>query len=309
MSVRIVTYGGRVGWFLRKHFSKYTSEAYLSFQYHIRNRLYKKYISYFANQKQIPHPCLISIETINKCNGTCSFCPVNRNNDPRPFQKMPAELFYKIIGELRDKGYSGYLNLYVNNEPFVDTRIEEWYRYAKEQLPAAKMLLYTNGQLISKDRFDEIIPYIDKMIINNYSDNLKLHESIKKLYDYIKTVPEYEKKDITIQVRYIHEILTNRAGTAPNKKRKRDIHWECIMPYTDITIFPNGILGLCCNDALEKTNFGDLNNKNIWDIWESKQYDNLRQVIGKDRNNYYFCRGCDFFDAGIRSEFIMGKMM
>ncbi len=304
MAVKIVTYGGRLGWFLRKHFSKYTSEAYLNLQYMMRRNLYNQYIKYFDKQMKPPFPCLVSVETINKCNCTCSFCPVNKNIDPRPFQKMSEELFHKIIAELREVDYDGYLSLYINNEPFVDTRIEDWYRYAKEQLPNAKMLLYTNGSLMSRERFDKIAPYIDKMIINNYSEKLSLHKNIADLYEYIKSKKEYRDRDITIQIRYIHEILTNRVGDAPNKKERKVIHWECIMPYTDITIFPSGVVGLCCSDALEKTDYGNVAEENLWNIWGSEQFKTLRKTIGRDRNDYNFCKGCDFFDAGIRNTFI-----
>lgn len=308
MAVKCTTFGGRIGWILRKHFSCLTSKAYLDAQYIIRRRLYKKYMRYFNEQKEVPKPCLISIETINRCNGTCDFCPANRNLDKRPFQKMSERLFQKIIRELKDIDYDGYLNLYVNNEPLIDSRIEVWYAYAKEQLPNAKMLLYTNGLLMSKERFDKIVPYVDKMIINDYSEKLKLHENISLLYSYIKSKPEYRKRDIKIQIRYIHEILTNRAGNAPNKKKKKKIHWGCIMPFTDMTIFPNGVVGLCCSDVLEKTNYGNIKDTDLWTIWKSSEYQSLRKVIGEDRENYEFCKGCDFFDAGIRNMFIKKRL-
>ena len=145
---------------------------------------------------------------------------------------MDEALFYKIIDELKSVSYDGYLNLYVNNEPFMDKRIEDWYRYAKENLPNAKMLLYTNGLLLTPERIDKVAPYIDKMIINNYSEELQLQPNIKQLYDHIKNYLEYQDMDITIQIRYINEILSNRAGYAPNKGKSKEIHWNCIMPYT-----------------------------------------------------------------------------
>lgn len=40
----------------------------------------------------------IEIETINRCNGVCSFCPVNVRNDSRTLALMPWNLFEKIIG-------------------------------------------------------------------------------------------------------------------------------------------------------------------------------------------------------------------
>ena len=146
--IKCTTYGGKIGWFLRTHFSNFTSSAYLEFQYKIRKNLFKKYVWLFEKRMaegQFFLPCLVSIETINRCNSTCEFCPANKNADKRPFEKMNEELFKRIIDELKELNYDGYLNLYVNNEPFMDTRIEEWYEYASKMLPLAKMLLYTNG--------------------------------------------------------------------------------------------------------------------------------------------------------------------
>lgn len=305
--LKIVTYGGRLGWFLRKYFSFITSDLYLNWQYLIRRSLFKKYIEFFdynflnGNTLQ---PCLISIETINRCNSTCSFCPANKDMESRPFQKMDEELFYKIISELKEIDYAGYLNLYVNNEPFIDNRIEDWYIYAKSQLPMAKMLLYTNGTLLNRERFSKIIPVIDKCIINNYTETLKLHTNLKDIVKMIKEEKVYWDKDITIQIRYIKEILTNRAGDAPNKRKKSNNKMICIMPFTDFTIYPDGTVGLCCSDALEKTNYGNVANESIRSIWSSKQYQKLRHIIGNNRSDYSFCNGCDFVDAGIRNEFM-----
>ena len=57
--------------------------------------------------KTTPTPLFnnIEIETVNRCNGTCSFCPVNKNQDPREYKKMPEELFKKIIKELKEINY------------------------------------------------------------------------------------------------------------------------------------------------------------------------------------------------------------
>lgn len=309
--IKCVTYAGRIGWILRKHFSKYTSFAYLEVQYALRKNLFKKYVEAFHKQQKSDNtwlPCLISIETINRCNSTCSFCPANRISDRRPFAKMEEGLFYKIIQQLAEAEYDGYLNLYVNNEPFMDTRIEEWYQYAKENLPKAKMLLYTNGTLVTPDRFRKIIPYIDKMIINNYSENYKLHDNIRNIIKIVKSEKEYWDKDITVQIRYIQEILTNRAGGAPNKQKVKQSGKICIMPFTDFTIYPDGTVGLCCSDALEKTNLGNVNEKRIMEIWNSAEYRKLREMIGVNRDKYSFCKGCDFVDAGIRNGFMKMKL-
>lgn len=309
--IKCVTYGGRLGWIIRKKFSPLTSWAYLWAQQIIRKNLFKDYIRYFNRESEngnIPLPCLISIETVNRCNSTCSFCPANKYSDKRPFMKMSEELFKKIISELEEWEYDGYLNLYVNNEPFIDDRIEDWYSYAQSHLPKAKMLLYTNGTLMTKERFEKIAPHIDKMVINNYSERLKLHDNLMEVYELVKNNPKYYDLDITIQIRYINEVLTNRAGEAPNKKKAKSVNNLCIMPYTDFTIFPDGTVGLCCNDAREKTNLGNVLNSELMEIWKSTHYSELRKAIGTSRELYDFCKGCDFVDAGIRNMFMKTKL-
>lgn len=304
--IKCVTYGGKLGWFLRKHFSRYTSRAYLSLQYRLRERLFKRYIRAFneaqKNGKTLL-PCLVALETINRCNGTCAFCPVNRNLDPRPFRKMSTGLFEKIINELSCWSYSGWLNLHVNNEPFMDSRIEDMYKYARGKLPGAKLFMYTNGTLITPERFRKIIPYMDMMIINNYTQNYGLSENIRAIYELVMAEPEYWDKDITIQIRYASEILTNRAGSAPN--RIAPPRWAdsaiCVMPFTDINIYPDGTVGLCCNDALESTSCGNVSSSSLYEVWTSRKYQELREVIGRRRSDFDFCKGCDFIDAGIRS--------
>ena len=47
----------------------------------------------------------IEIETINRCNGICEFCPVNRNEKQRPYHKMSDEMFYSIINQLEKLNY------------------------------------------------------------------------------------------------------------------------------------------------------------------------------------------------------------
>ena len=93
--IKTTTFGGRGGWYLRKYFSSYTSKAYLDFQYFIRKRLFKKYIDKFCGNDVIWMPCLISIETINRCNSECSFCPANRNVDKRPLKKWMTLCFIR----------------------------------------------------------------------------------------------------------------------------------------------------------------------------------------------------------------------
>lgn len=186
MSVKYHNFGGVIGWQLQKHFPMLSSDTYLKLQRSTRNKLQQQYIDYFMNPEEPPMPLVVNLETINRCNSTCSFCTANKYAEKRPYKKMSDELFYKIIDQLHDWGYKGHLTLYGNNEPFLDTRIVEFHKYCREKLPDSFIFLSSNGLLLTVDKVREIIPYVNQLIINNYCRDMKLHDNVKEIYDYAK---------------------------------------------------------------------------------------------------------------------------
>ena len=99
------------------------------------------------------YPYSIEIETINRCNNNCSFCAVNRINDSRKLKWMSESLFFSIIDQLAEIDYGGYLSLFSNNEPLLDTRICEFIGYARKKLPRARLSIFTNGILLTEEIF------------------------------------------------------------------------------------------------------------------------------------------------------------
>ncbi len=304
--ISISSYGGVIGWWFKKQFPNLASEAFLRITYLNRRKKTREYIEWFMNEDKTPQPLIIAIETINRCNNVCAFCPANVKDEKRAFAQMSDEDFKKIIKELQEWNYKGMVSLFINNEPFMDTRIIEWHRYVRQELPDCKIKLFTNGLLMTLDKFLTIKPYVDYLTINNYSEKRKLLPNVQKIYDYVCTHEEdFRDIEIKIQIRYIQDVLTNRNGTSPNKKQTQKLIQEpCLFPYTDMMIYPNGNAGICCNDALEKTNLGNIKEEPIWEIWEKQHsemsYGKVRKAIRKNRTGYGFCRHCDFVDTGLR---------
>ena len=277
MPIRVHNYAGKFGWNMRKYFPKLASEGYLTLQFLTRGKSQREYIKYFMESDPIPHPNVVNLETINS-----------------------------ISDQLRDWGYKGHLTLYGNNEPWLDTRIVEFHKYAREQLPDVFIFMSTNGLLLTVDKVKAIVPYVNQLIINNYCLDMKFHDNIQEIYDYVKSHPdEFKDVDILIQMRYLKEVLTNRAGSAPNKAATEKVIKEtCLMPYTDMWITPNGKLGICCCDNFEVTDMGDLNQMSLKDAWNSPAYQKLREAVKDGRQNYPFCKHCDFIDAGLRMDIV-----
>ncbi len=315
MSIRLHNFMGRFGWEMQKRFPLLSANMYLKLQFAARAKSQKKYIDYCMKNEKAPHPLVVNLETINRCNGSCAFCTANKYSDKRPLKKMEDELFYSIIDQLAEWDFKGHLTLYGNNEPWLDTRIVEFHKYCREKLPESFIFMSTNGLLLDIDKVKTITPYVDQLIINNYCEDMKLHDNVKEIYDYVKNhEEEFEDVEILVQMRYVKAVLTNRAGSAPNKAVTEKIITEtCLMPFTDMFIFPDGRMGLCCCDNFENTTLADLTKERLTDAWNSVAYKQARKLIKDGRQNYPFCRHCDFIDAGLRmdavNDVLAGKPM
>ncbi len=237
----------------------------------------------------------IEIETINRCNGTCSFCPVNRNADPRVEHMMEDTLFYKIIDELADIDYSGELSLFSNNEPLLDDRIVEFHKYTRAKLPNARIHMFTNGTLMTIEIFKELIECLDELIIDNYMQKLQLIKPVKSIVDYIEEHPELRRK-VTVVLRKQEEILTSRGGAAPNRKKVLNYDNEkCALPFEQMIIRPTGEVSLCCNDPLGKSTLGDVSKDSLTDVWYGEEYANVRKKLAQGRGQMEQCKYCDTF--------------
>ena len=306
MPIQINNFMGRLGWNARKYLPNLASNAYLKLQFMTRSKMQKQYCDYFLNADEVPKPNIVNIETINRCNSTCAFCTANIHAEKRPFMQIDDDLYRSIIDQLADWNYKGHLTLYGNNEPWLDKKIVERHKYAREKLPESFIFMSTNGLILDLEKVKAIQPYVDQLIINNYCLNMKLHKNIQRIYEYVNMHPEeFENIDILIQMRYLKEVLTNRAGSAPNKKATEKVIKEtCLLPFTDMWIMPNGKMGLCCCDNFEVTDFGDLNKTPLKEAWGSPEFMEVRRKIAEGRQNYDFCKHCDFIDAGMRMEIV-----
>jgi radical SAM protein with 4Fe4S-binding SPASM domain len=239
-------------------------------------------------------PCIIEIETVNRCNNICPFCPVNKKSDIREFAQMDDSLFNRIIADLRQSDYSGVLGLYSNNEPLLDERLPSFAKIAKESLPQAHIVLFTNGILLTQELFRQLIPYLDEMIIDNYSDQLEMIKPVSDVYEGCIKNSEYEQR-VIIHIRKINEILNTHGGNSPNADPRTAIipRNTCLLPFAQCVVRPDGKISLCCNDAYGKYTMGDLSSQSLSEAWNGRTYRELRERLKKGRQTIDICSLCD----------------
>lgn len=235
----------------------------------------------------------LEIETINRCNGTCDFCPVNRACDPRPFRRMDETLFLRIIEQLQALSYSGAVALFSNNEPLLDSRLSTFLRIARQALPNAFIYLYTNGTLLNKALLFELLPHLDWIHVDCYTNVPKLPQDM----EYLRQICQEEKvppEKISFHLRNRRELLTTRAGTAPNRSKPSHVHSLCPLPFSQMIIRPDGKVSQCCNDALGQVTLGDLTAQTIEEVWYGTTLETLRaNMLADGRSCCELCRNCD----------------
>lgn len=236
----------------------------------------------------------IYIETINQCNGTCAFCPTNRYADSRVKKLMDSKLFYNVIGQLQAISYTGNVGLFLNNEPLLDGRLNEFLAYTKKALPEALVHIYTNGTLLTIDYFNSIIKNLDRIHISNYNNEGKLNKPVEKLFNYLVENPEYSDR-ISISIIRTNAIRDNRAGLAKNRTKVYGLNSPCIYPFWRMCIQTDGKVSLCRNDVFGAYTLGDTNTQSLVDIWYNDSYKNIRDRMREGRNMINMCKQCDSY--------------
>lgn len=254
----------------------------------------RKKLENYLQQDEFPLFKFVEVETVNRCNNNCSFCPVSVGNESREYKLMEDELFYSIIDQLQELDYSGTLGLFSNNEPLLDERLPKFIKVAKEKLPNAYHYLFTNALLLTMDKFLDLTTHLDTLYIDNYDDNNKMIPTVRRIYEYCVEHPEIHRK-IHISMRKKTEQLSSRGGQSPNRQKKITLKSSCVLPFEQLIIRPDGKISLCCNDARGVMTLGDLTKERIIDIWRGKTYTNIRETILESRKNIGICRYCDSF--------------
>lgn len=251
-----------------------------------------KIIQNRMNIKPFPIFGDIEIETVNRCNGDCSFCPVNRKIDPRKLTFMNEELFYSIIDQLSAIDYHHVVCFNLNNEPLLDKRIVEFIQRAREKLPNATFIMYSNGSLFTEQHLEEIFPSINMLYIDNYHNDRIINEPVKKILQFVEDHPEYSEK-LVINIIRKDAIRTTRGGLAKNRTKVYFLHSPCSYPFNQLNIRPDGKVSLCCNDALGKYTLGDCNTQTLLEIWDGEKFREIRKKMVKGRDCIPMCRQCD----------------
>lgn len=225
----------------------------------------------------------ITIELDRICNRSCSYCPKSVYDDRDNTVFFNKENFVKIINQLQMIKYRGSILFSGYYEPLMNKNIKEYLLIARKNFPNNKLVVYTNGDFLNKEfirfaRENKITLIITIHTPASYKDKCRIE----------KIVGDY--KDAVIKYKIEDHYLSTRGNLVDVKKKI--IKKLCIRPACELTVDYKGNVILCSNDFFSKQVFGNLNNKKIMEIWNTKKFREIRKKLAKKVPNSGICKYC-----------------
>lgn len=163
-------------------------------------------------------PLVIFVDPASACNFKCTFCPTGHHDlvADRFNGVMKFDLFQKIVDDLAefDKPIK-VLRLYKDGEPFLNKRLPDMVRYAKQSGHVEIVDTTTNGSLIDTERIGPVLEAgLDR--INISVDGMDAESYFKTTgvkFDFDKFVANVKwlyanKGGCVVHIKTIREILT-----------------------------------------------------------------------------------------------------
>lgn len=224
----------------------------------------------------IAWPSVVEIEISVRCNRSCIYCPNSTLGATSPHAFMEIWLFRRIVSQLSEIAFSGRLSFNFYNEPLMRKDLEVLVTIARAALPLAHLVLYTNGDLLTDSRYENLLRSgIDYFIVTRHGG-----EPMKPRFHQRVQFPE----DLD---------LSGRAGavvgvTVPLQR-------ACYAPVEMLIVTVNGDVVLCHEDARREVVLGNLGRSTVQNIWCGEEMEQFRHHLarGERREAGPICARCD----------------
>ena len=228
---------------------------------------------------QLPTFSVVEVEVNSRCNRKCSYCPVSLLPIPTVPRYMDRKIFQKLLSELARIEFSGRLSYHFYNEPLLRRDLADLVRQTSESLPKAMQVLYTNGDLLTDERYASLIAAGIKQIVVTSHDSKPYKE---------------RPQQIVLFPKMLH--LTNRGGVMTNLPTPdADLLTQpCYAPTEMLIVTITGDVVLCYEDAERNLVMGNIMEQPIDEIWFSPRFVHLRTMLreGKRELASPICKAC-----------------
>lgn len=241
-------------------------------------------------------PRIITIEISSHCNRSCTYCPnVVAPQKPRLINE---ELFRKIVSRLKEIRYNGVVDFIFFSEPTLHPKLAEYIAIVKKEVPCCIPRISTNGDLLTTEKVQALVSAgLERVYVMRHIPTPEgWRENIDKLDKEFPGV--FVKMDIEEAERVVG--LNNFGGLVHvNKVMKaipnRDGSPSCKIHNHIAQITIDGDWDLCCTDWQKTLSFGNLTEKPIMEVWNSKLFTKMRRDLRAGKATLKVCQDCFVF--------------
>lgn len=282
----------------------------------------------YRQSRYMDYPMYLHLETLARCNAACSFCPYPGLE--RKGERMPDELVYKILGDLRaiPKDLPFKIAPFKVSDPFLEKRLFDIIDYAAGHLPSASIVLITNGAAMTDRSLERLLACknIERVSISlndhrpdHYEGLMKipfsrtiermraLHALVErgecKFEVLVTRVIDGSAADILFREWVRAEFPRFQVGLAPRNDWIGQMDLETSADAVPdvgcnrwfmMSITATGKVALCCMDGEEKYVVGDASQQHILDIYNLPSYRVMRETLDSRKAAAPPCNGCTY---------------
>ena len=233
---------------------------------------------------------VVELETTTACNRTCSYCPnsVSDRGSIHNQRLMEETTFRTIIDQLASLGFWGRLSPHFYGEPLLDERLPDLMAYARKRLPYTKLVIFTNGDLLSPTAYDALMQAgVDGFLVTQHGP--KAPPNIVRLRRHREENPGTHAQ-LDYRVFTSQTELSNRAGLVDHEALETKS--DCSLPSENVTIDYQGNVVLCCNDYHSTIKFGNVLEQHLAEIWNGETYKSTRRNLLGGNFELEICKKC-----------------
>jgi radical SAM protein with 4Fe4S-binding SPASM domain len=250
----------------------------------------------------------LSIETVGSCNRTCPTC--ERNSWPNrdavagrfgKQQRMPTELFEKVVADAVRMGFTGLVNLQHYNEPLQDPRIADLARYVKAQGVFREVYMHSNADLLTERKAKALDGVLDKIVVALYDETggqallgpARDKRRSEVLGMFACTRVEWATGFHVITHYSPYANLEEAIAEVRPTPCRREVRLRMIIDY-------RGEMLMCCDDIVGLWKLGNVREQSLEELWFSSKHQEIMDTLMNPggREAYGFCRICPRPDTG-----------
>jgi len=250
-------------------------------------------------------------------------------------KKMDSKLFKKVIRDALGIDTINSIKLSLNGEPLLDEDIVSKIRFIKS-LKNIRVTFNTNASLLTPeissriidsglDRINFHVSGFSKKVYERVMSGLSFETTLTNIMNFNKIAKSKNSK-IVIAIKFVvlkdnigdmkkaenfctkhgfifrPDILDNRLGLVDTtqikvQKEVKEVRSPCPLIFDHIFVKYNGNIVSCWSDWYGKRVFGDCGKQNLFDIYNSKKFNNLRAEHLFDRKkSESICSICNWED-------------